>query len=168
MLLSLSLTLSLTLTRTHTLSLSFISVLFLSSRPAYQHYLDRVLFVGGLLRHENKKTVLHFDVEKWPEYDQPVKATLCQRHFPTIAECCSRWRCCCCCDQSKDAMIFHFGFRRYPCRPIISQNNINSDKHKYEKYLHAGRHDVATIYGPATFVTEDIDAISPPPSRRSN
>ncbi len=58
-------------------------------------------------------------------------------------------------------MIFHFGFRRYPCRPIFSQNNLNSDKHKYEKFLHEGSYFVASIYGPATFAPMPLLVFNP-------
>jgi pre-rRNA-processing protein TSR1 len=45
------------------------------------------------------------------------------------------------------------GFRRFPCRPIFSQNTLNCDKHKYERFLQggAGNFVVASVYGPATF-----------------
>ena len=37
------------------------------------------------------------------------------------------------------------------CRPIFSSDNLNSDKHKMERFLHAGRFSVASIYGPISF-----------------
>lgn len=45
------------------------------------------------------------------------------------------------------------GFRRFPCRPVFSQNTLNCDKHKYERFLQggAGNFVVASVYGPATF-----------------
>lgn len=37
------------------------------------------------------------------------------------------------------------------CRPIFSSDNINSDKHKMERFLHAGRFSIASIYAPISF-----------------
>jgi len=36
-------------------------------------------------------------------------------------------------------------------RPIFSADNINSDKHKMERFLHPGRFSVASIYAPISF-----------------
>ena len=55
--------------------------------------------------------------------------------------------------KSKEPMWVYCGFRRWPARPIFSQNNLNSDKHKFERFLTggAGNFPVASVYGPATF-----------------
>lgn len=37
------------------------------------------------------------------------------------------------------------------CRPIFSTDNMNSDKHKMERFLHAGRFSIASIYAPISF-----------------
>jgi len=43
----------------------------------------------------------------------------------------------------------------WPCslllRPIFSTDDMNSDKHKMERFLHAGRFSVASIYAPISF-----------------
>lgn len=36
-------------------------------------------------------------------------------------------------------------------RPIFSTDDIKSDKHKMERFLHAGRPSVATVYAPICF-----------------
>lgn len=36
-------------------------------------------------------------------------------------------------------------------RPIFSTDNINSDKNKMERFLHAGRFSIASIYAPICF-----------------
>lgn len=36
-------------------------------------------------------------------------------------------------------------------RPIFSSDNFNSDKHKMERFLHAGRFSLASIYAPISF-----------------
>ncbi|KAG6490404.1 hypothetical protein ZIOFF_051700 [Zingiber officinale] len=36
-------------------------------------------------------------------------------------------------------------------RPLFSSDNLNSDKHKMERFLHAGRYSVATVYARISF-----------------
>ncbi|XAR61555.1 hypothetical protein NMG60_11016009 [Bertholletia excelsa] len=79
----------------------------------------------GLLQHESKISVLHFSVKKHDTYTSPIKA--------------------------KEELLFHVGFRQFVCRPIFSSDNINSDKHKMERFLHAGRFSIASIYAPISF-----------------
>ncbi|PSR99521.1 Pre-rRNA-processing protein [Actinidia chinensis var. chinensis] len=79
----------------------------------------------GLLQHESKISVLHFSVKKHDTYTAPIKA--------------------------KEELVFHVGFRQFVCRPIFSSDNINSDKHKMERFLHAGRFSIASIYAPISF-----------------
>ncbi|KAB2096427.1 hypothetical protein ES319_A01G107700v1 [Gossypium barbadense] len=79
----------------------------------------------GLLQHESKMSVLHFSIKKHDSYDAPIK--------------------------SKEELIFHVGFRQFVARPIFSTDNINSDKHKMERFLHAGRFSIASIYAPISF-----------------
>ncbi|KAK6933908.1 Ribosome biogenesis protein BMS1/TSR1, C-terminal [Dillenia turbinata] len=79
----------------------------------------------GLLQHESKMSVLHFSIKKLETYTAPIKA--------------------------KEELIFHVGFRQFIARPIFSSDNINSDKQKMERFLHAGRFSVASIYAPISF-----------------
>ncbi|KAA3467145.1 pre-rRNA-processing protein TSR1-like protein [Gossypium australe] len=79
----------------------------------------------GLLQHESKMSDLHFSIKKHDSYDAPIK--------------------------SKEELIFHVGFRQFVARPIFSTDNINSDKHKMERFLHAGRFSIASIYAPISF-----------------
>ncbi|KAJ4849802.1 hypothetical protein Tsubulata_031520 [Turnera subulata] len=81
--------------------------------------------VCGLFQHESKMSVLHFSLKKHDTYDAPVKA--------------------------KEELIFHVGFRQFVARPIFSTDNMNSDKHKMERFLHAGRFSMASIYAPISF-----------------
>ncbi|XP_075670628.1 uncharacterized protein LOC142640429 [Castanea sativa] len=83
------------------------------------------VIVSGLLQHESKMSVLHFSIKKHDTYSAPIK--------------------------SKEEFVFHVGFRQFVARPIFSSDNINSDKHKMERFLHAGRFSVASIYGPISF-----------------
>ncbi|KOM51717.1 hypothetical protein LR48_Vigan09g037600 [Vigna angularis] len=79
----------------------------------------------GLLKHESKVSVLHFSVKKHETYDAPIK--------------------------SKEELIFHVGFRQFVGRPVFSSEFINTDKNKMERFLHAGRFSVASIYAPISF-----------------
>ncbi|KAF8410320.1 hypothetical protein HHK36_002847 [Tetracentron sinense] len=79
----------------------------------------------GLLQHESKMSVLHFSVKKHDTYSAPIK--------------------------SKEALTFHVGFRQFVARPIFSSDNFNSDKHKMERFLHAGRFSIASVYAPISF-----------------
>lgn len=79
----------------------------------------------GLLQHESKMSVLHFSIKKHDSYHEPIKG--------------------------KEELIFHVGFRQFVARPVFSSDTFNSDKHKMEKFLHAGRFSVASIYAPISF-----------------
>ncbi|KAH0455585.1 hypothetical protein IEQ34_015617 [Dendrobium chrysotoxum] len=79
----------------------------------------------GLLQHESKMSVLHFSIKKHDSYDAPVK--------------------------SKENFTFHVGFRQFVARPVFSSDNINSDKHKMERFLLPGSFSIASIYAPISF-----------------
>lgn len=83
------------------------------------------VIASGLLQHESKMSVLHFSIKKHDTYSAPIKA--------------------------KEELVFHVGFRQFVARPIFSTDNMNSDKHKMERFLHAGRFSVASIYAPISF-----------------
>ncbi|OVA19550.1 Ribosome biogenesis protein BMS1/TSR1 [Macleaya cordata] len=83
------------------------------------------VLVCGLLQHESKMSVLHFSIKKHDTYNAPIK--------------------------SKETLIFHVGFRQFVVRPIFSSDAINSNKHKMERFLHAGRFSMASIYAPVSF-----------------
>eukprot|EP01133_Synstelium_polycarpum_P017691 gene17691-21097_t len=85
-----------------------------------------VVVATGSLKYENKVSVIHFAVEKHRlAGDAPIR--------------------------SKEPVVMHAGFRRFEARPLYSVSAPNCDKQKYEKYLHAGRNSVASIYAPIMF-----------------
>lgn len=53
--------------------------------------------------------------------------------------------------KSKDLMEIHNGFRREKCKPIFSENNLNSDKHKFIRYLNDNGYYICTYYGYISF-----------------
>lgn len=66
----------------------------------------------ALHRHENRLSVLHFNLRRLPGYEEPIK--------------------------SKETLIFSAGFRSFACNPIFSESNLNCDKHKLERFLLVG------------------------------
>ncbi|GMH04660.1 hypothetical protein Nepgr_006500 [Nepenthes gracilis] len=91
------------------------------------------IITSGLLQHESKMSVLHFSIKKHDTYDDPIKG--------------------------KEELLFHVGFREFIARPIFSSDNLNSDKHKMERFLHAGRFSVASIYAPISFAPLPLIAL---------
>jgi pre-rRNA-processing protein TSR1 len=87
----------------------------------------------GLLPHENKVSVLHMGLSQTPKCDaaldldsEPVKC--------------------------KDVLTVRCGWRTWQCRPVFSQHNLNSDKHKLERFLPTGgAYFCASVLGPVTY-----------------
>ncbi|KAI1106754.1 DUF663-domain-containing protein [Jackrogersella minutella] len=80
----------------------------------------------SLLRHENKKTSLNFDITHKEDYEKSIKA--------------------------KEELIVQCGPRRFIVNPLFSlSGNTENDVHKYCRYLHAGQSAIATVMGPITW-----------------
>uniref|UniRef100_A0A7S3DX58 Ribosome biogenesis protein BMS1/TSR1 C-terminal domain-containing protein n=1 Tax=Entomoneis paludosa TaxID=265537 RepID=A0A7S3DX58_9STRA len=89
-----------------------------------------LLTAVSLLEHENKVSVLHMGLSQStkmaPSDNVPIK--------------------------SKDILTFRCGWRTWQARPIFSQNNLNCDKHKFERFLPmGGAFFAASIFGPVTY-----------------
>ena len=82
------------------------------------------VIVSFLLQHESKLTVMHYGVTKDAGFVAPLK--------------------------SKTPLWFHVGFRRERAAPIFSTDSLG-DKHKFERFLHARKPSVASVYGPVTY-----------------
>ena len=82
------------------------------------------VILSSLMQHECKLTVMHYGVTKSPSYDAPLR--------------------------SKTALWFHVGFRRERAAPIFSTDGLG-DKHKFERFLHARRPSMASVYGPVCY-----------------
>jgi len=98
------------------------------------------LCVFFLLAHEHKVSVSHFLLQRYAEYDQPIKG--------------------------KEKLEFHCGFRRFTSRPIFSQHRPDSDDAKasralVERYLHQDRFTVATVYQRIMFPPAPVIAFMP-------
>ncbi|KAK7752359.1 ribosome biogenesis protein tsr1 [Diatrype stigma] len=80
----------------------------------------------SLLRHENKKTALNFDITHKEDYEKSIKA--------------------------KEELIVQCGPRRFIVNPQFSlSGNTENDVHKYCRYLHAGQSAMASFVGPMTW-----------------
>jgi pre-rRNA-processing protein TSR1 len=91
---------------------------------------QKLLCAVALLSHENKVSVINMGLSQTqscdPIQDIPVK--------------------------SKDILMFRCGWRTWKARPVFSQNNLNSDKHKFERFLpQGGAFFAASVYGPVTY-----------------
>ena len=91
---------------------------------------DGLLAAVTLMPHENKVSVLHMGLQHGNNCDvsedTPVK--------------------------SKDVLIFRCGWRTWTGRPVFSQNNLNCDKHKFERFLpQTGSFFAASVFGPVTY-----------------
>ncbi|CAJ1966920.1 unnamed protein product [Cylindrotheca closterium] len=54
--------------------------------------------------------------------------------------------------KSKDVLTFRCGWRTWTGRPVFSQNNLNCDKHKFERFLpQSGSFFAASVFGPVTY-----------------
>eukprot|EP00535_Pseudo-nitzschia_heimii_P007215 CAMPEP_0197177190 /NCGR_PEP_ID=MMETSP1423-20130617/2891_1 /TAXON_ID=476441 /ORGANISM="Pseudo-nitzschia heimii, Strain UNC1101" /LENGTH=921 /DNA_ID=CAMNT_0042626709 /DNA_START=91 /DNA_END=2856 /DNA_ORIENTATION=+ len=109
---------------------SYITVVLENVKPEDYSKLgmSSLLCAVTLLPHENKVSVLHMGLSNCSvsSLETPVK--------------------------SKDVLTFRCGWRTWTGRPIFSQNNLNCDKHKFERYMpQAGSFFAATIFGPVTY-----------------
>ena len=90
----------------------------------------QLLTAVALLPHENKVSVLHMGLSQSPGCDL-------NEQYPI---------------KSKDVLTFRCGWRTWQGRPVFSQNNLNCDKHKYERFLPTGgAFFAASIFGPVTY-----------------
>eukprot|EP00808_Paulinella_micropora_P001593 g58742.t1 len=102
------------------------------------------LLVWGLLDHERKVSVLHFQVKRHAEYDLPVKG--------------------------KEPMLFHVGFRRFLSRPIYTHlpQKGKPDKFLVSRFFQPGRFCVASVYGHITFPPAPVLMFKPAPERKDS
>lgn len=80
----------------------------------------------SLLRHENKKTALNFEITHKEDYEKSIKA--------------------------KEELIVQCGPRRFVVNPLFSlSGNTENDVHKFCRFLHPGQSAIATFMGPLTW-----------------
>eukprot|EP01080_Neovahlkampfia_damariscottae_P006711 gene6711-10876_t len=93
-------------------------------------YAKELLTVYGLLKHEQKKSMMHFQIRKVIGNDDPIK--------------------------SKDELYCHVGFRTFKCNPIFSEYNPRFKKHKFERFLQQQIFYCASFYAPITYTPAPI------------
>ncbi|CAJ07007.1 conserved hypothetical protein [Leishmania major strain Friedlin] len=84
-----------------------------------------LLIASGQLQHEQKWSVLHFQVQRASELDEPIK--------------------------SKTPMLAHIGFRKFYVSPLFSDIS-SGDRSKFARFFHEGdRFRMATFFGPISY-----------------
>eukprot|EP00762_Andalucia_godoyi_P000363 ANDGO_03148.mRNA.1 Pre-rRNA-processing protein TSR1 homolog len=84
------------------------------------------VILSSLNRHEQKMSMLHFRIERFPQCTDIIK--------------------------SKTELVFCCGFRNFVVHPIFSEINPRGDKSRFERYLPEGGYVCASAYMPVTFV----------------
>jgi len=69
--------------------------------------------------------------------------------------------------SSKRDCIVQSGFRRYVGCPTFSDHSARASKHKLERFLHAGRVCVASVFAPAQFAPAPLTIFALPPAGAS-
>jgi len=91
-----------------------------------------LLVAVSLLPHENKVSVLHMGLTHSSKSEHDTEIPI----------------------KSKDVLTFRCGWRTWQSRPVFSQHNLNSDKHKFERYMPeggGGTYFAASVFGPVTY-----------------
>ena len=101
-----------------------------------------------LLSHENKMSVLHAGLTT------PSLTTVDEEGKEQLPV------------KSKDVLIFRCGWRTWAARPIFSQNNLNCDKHKFERYRPNEGFYAASWFGPVTYTPCPVLTFRKTPSGR--
>jgi len=100
---------------------------------AYANLSPSTLLVAvSLLPHENKVSVLHMGLTHSSKSEHDTEIPI----------------------KSKDVLTFRCGWRTWQSRPVFSQHNLNSDKHKFERYMPeggGGTYFAASVFGPVTY-----------------
>lgn len=85
-----------------------------------------------LLPYENKVSVLHMNLSQTTQCDDYGSLDL-----PV---------------KSKDVLHFRCGWRTWQARPVFAQNNLNCDKHKFERFMPTnGAFFSSSVLGPVTY-----------------
>ena len=83
------------------------------------------LVVSSLFEHEQCVSVAHYKIRRSNSYTEPLK--------------------------NKEELLWSCGFRRFMGRPIFSSYSPSCNKHKVERFLHAQRPSIASLYTHVTF-----------------
>jgi len=81
---------------------------------------NRFLVLSGLYQYERKVTVMHYQIQRHPSYEEPIR--------------------------SKTKLLFQTGFRRFAAQPVWSTDG-SGNKHQTQKFFQPYTNMVASIYG---------------------
>jgi len=112
---------------------SFVTITIEGILPSHYARISQsgLITAVSLLPHENKISVIQMGLNQ---------STQCDTASDSIPI------------KSKDTLIFRCGWRTWLGRPIFSQNNLNSDKHKYERFMPVnGAFFASSVFGPVTY-----------------
>lgn len=91
----------------------------------YENANSCLLIASGQLQHEQKWSVLHFQVQRASELDEPIK--------------------------SKTPMLAHIGFRKFYVSPLFSDIS-SGDRSKFARFFHEGdKFRMASFFGPISY-----------------
>eukprot|EP00300_Choanocystis_sp_HF-7_P009803 c16644_g1_i2.p1 GENE.c16644_g1_i2~~c16644_g1_i2.p1 ORF type:complete len:439 (+),score=116.47 c16644_g1_i2:130-1446(+) len=94
------------------------------------------LVVSGLLPNEHRIGVVHFRLQRHPDFEDPIR--------------------------SKQLLLVHCGFRSFLASMIFSEDNPNHDKHKMDRFFKPHCTVLASAYAPITFPPAPVLVFVPP------
>jgi pre-rRNA-processing protein TSR1 len=100
------------------------------------------LLALGLFSFEHKVAVMQYRLRRHPEYQDPIKG--------------------------EEQLVFHVGMRRFPARPIYSDDAKHNGQHTCETFLQLGRFAAASIYAPVSFPPAPVLALKPTEDGRAH
>eukprot|EP01023_Acetabularia_acetabulum_P034682 TRINITY_DN32589_c0_g1_i7.p1 TRINITY_DN32589_c0_g1~~TRINITY_DN32589_c0_g1_i7.p1 ORF type:complete len:269 (+),score=26.31 TRINITY_DN32589_c0_g1_i7:356-1162(+) len=98
---------------------------FLQRAKASQSSQTPPMTIFGLLHHESKITLTHFQVRKHHSYNELI--------------------------ANKEELFFVVGGRGFRARPVVSQDAHNADKFKMDRYIRSDMNYVVSVYAPICF-----------------
>jgi hypothetical protein len=105
------------------------------------------LLCYSLFAHEQKLSVLHFHVTKYPAYTEPLKSKdellFMVSGIPPVRGARPRS------DIYVQLPLLQTGFRSFMTKPVFSESNLNCDKHKFERFLLVRGVNLVTSFEPS-------------------
>ncbi|EPY19497.1 pre-rRNA-processing protein TSR1 [Strigomonas culicis] len=94
-------------------------------QAVYENRGETLLIASGQLEHEQKWSVVHYQVQRCSEFDEPIK--------------------------SKTPMLAHMGFRKFYVSPLFSDMS-SGDRTKFARYFHeSDKFRMASFFGPISY-----------------
>lgn len=90
-----------------------------------EKYANDLMVVYGLLKYEQRRTLMNFQIKKVNGLEDPIK--------------------------SKEELYAQIGFRTFKCNPVFSEYNPRYTKQKFDKFLSNDSFCTASFYAPVTY-----------------